>query len=424
MVLRATNLKHRYEISMKSKSLFGKSNASNYFSRFERVCSLGSLGLLSGVILATLPAWAEAEVEIETPALVEAPASTVPDLPSDPVSEIGPVETSAEVLLRPQVTTTPTVETDLSEPEFVDEASIPSTPRSEVQAPVEFNTNFIDPTDYSLGATPSPDSPSLVFLERSTSCQFTAEGGEVLKRSCGATLQASDGEYPAVSQSSGSHRETKVSHEPGTVGELTVISREVLNDKLRPLSLLRRGAEEFIFPLSIPAPITSLFGWRNHPIFQERRFHAGVDLAAPEGTPVLAAKDGEVITAEYLGGYGLTVMLRHENGTQETRYPHLSQILVSSGEQIKQGEVVGLVGSTGNSTGPHLHFELRELTAQGWVLIDPNDLMNYATANLVDVLNSPLQALGISQKPDQSSSSTLVEGELELPHRPAQPNAS
>lgn len=416
---------------MKSKSLFSKSNASNNFSRLERVCSLGSLGLLSGVVLATLPAWAEAEVEIEVPALVEAPASAVPDLPSDSVSEIGPVETSAEVLLRPQVTTAPTVETDLSEPEFVDEASIPSTPRSEVQAPVEFNTNFIDPTDYSLGATPSPDSPSLVFLERSTSCQFTAEGGEVLKRSCGATLQASDGEYPAVSQPSGSHRETRVSHEPGTVGangftvgELTVISREALNDKLRPLSLLRRGAEEFIFPLSIPAPITSLFGWRNHPIFQERRFHAGVDLAAPEGTPVLAAKDGEVITAEYLGGYGLTVMLRHENGTQETRYPHLSQILVRPGEQIKQGEVVGLVGSTGNSTGPHLHFELRELTAQGWVLIDPNDLMNYATANLVDVLNSPLQALGISQKPDQSSSSTLVEGELELPHRPAQPNAS
>ena len=415
---------------MKSKSLFSKSNASNNFSRLERVCSLGSLGLLSSVVLATLPVWAEAEVEIETPALVEAPTSTTPSLPIES-ADSDPVETSAEALLRPQVTTAPTVETDLSEPEFVDEASVPSTPRSEVQAPVEFNTNFIDPTDYSLGATPSPDSPSLVFLERSTSCQFAAAGGEVLKRSCGATLQASDGEYPAVSQSSGSHRETRVSHEPGTVGangftvgELTVISREALNDKLRPLSLLRRGAEEFIFPLSIPAPITSLFGWRNHPIFQERRFHAGVDLAAPEGTPVLAAKDGEVITAEYLGGYGLTVMLRHENGTQETRYPHLSQILVRPGEQIKQGEVVGLVGSTGNSTGPHLHFELRELTAQGWVLIDPNDLMNYATANLVDVLNSPLQALGISQKPDQSSSSTLVEGELELPHRPAQPNAS
>ncbi|MDB9529768.1 M23 family metallopeptidase [Oscillatoria sp. CS-180] len=378
---------------------------------------------MSGLVLATLPVWAEAEMEIETPAVVEAPTSTTPSLPIES-ADSNPVETSAEALLRPQVTTAPTVETDLSEPEFVDEASPLSTPRSEAQAPVEFNTNFIDPTDYSLGATPSPDSPSLVFLERSTSCQFTAEGGEVLKRSCGEALQASDGEYPAVSQPSGSHRETRVSHEPGTVGELTVISREALNDKLRPLSLLRRGAEEFIFPLSIPAPITSLFGWRNHPIFQERRFHAGVDLAAPEGTPVLAAKDGEVITADYLGGYGLTVMLRHENGTQETRYPHLSQILVRPGEQIKQGEVVGLVGSTGNSTGPHLHFELRELTAQGWVLIDPNDLMNYATANLVDVLNSPLQALGISQKPDQSSSSTLVEGELELPHRPAQPNAS
>lgn len=394
---------------------------------------------MSGVVLATLPAWAEAEVEIETPVVVEAPASTTPSLPIAPADST-PVETSAEVLLRPQVTTAPMVETDLSEPgfvepplpepEFVDEASIPSTPPSEAQAPVEFNTDFIDPTDYSLGATPSPDSPSLVFLERSTSCQFTAEGGEVPKRSCDGTLQVNDGEIPTADRLSGSSREARVSYEPETnrgngttVGKLTVISREVLNDKLRPLSLLRRGAGEFIFPLSIPAPITSLFGWRNHPIFQERRFHAGVDLAAPEGTPVLAAKDGEVITAEYLRGYGLTVMLRHENGTQETRYPHLSQILVRPGEQIKQGEVVGLIGSTGNSTGPHLHFELRELTAQGWVLANPNDLMNYAIANLADMLNGPLQALGIS-KGDHSSSSIPVEGELKLPYRPAQPNAS
>jgi murein DD-endopeptidase MepM/ murein hydrolase activator NlpD len=415
---------------MKSKSLFNKADASNHFSMFKQACSLGSLGLLSGVVLTTLPAWADAEIEIEPPASIAAPTSTIPDLPNDPVEEIGPVETSAEALLHPQVTTPPTVEANLSEPEFVDEASTSSAPRPEAQAPVEFNTNFIDPTDYSLGATPSPDSPSLVFLERSTSCQFTADGREVLTRSCDETLQASNGAYPAADQPSGGHREARVSYEFGTdrengtaIGNLTVISREALNDKLLPLRVLRRGAEEFIFPLSIPAPITSLFGWRNHPIFQERRFHAGVDLAAPEGTPVLAAKDGEVLTAEYLGGYGLTVMLRHENGTQETRYPHLSQILVRPGEQIKQGEVVGLVGSTGNSTGPHLHFELRELTAQGWVLIDPNDLMDYATANLADMLNNPLQALGISQEPN-SPASGIGKGELELPYRPAQPNAS
>ncbi|MEO0490341.1 MAG: M23 family metallopeptidase, partial [Cyanobacteria bacterium J06659_2] len=251
------------------------------------------------------------------------------------------------------------------------------------------------------------------------------------KRSCDGTLQASDGEYPRADQPSGGHREARVSYEPETnrehgttVGKLTVISREALNDRFLSLRVLRRSVEEFIFPLSIPATITSLFGWRNHPIFQERRFHDGVDLAAPEGTPVLASKNGEVIAAEYLGGYGLTVMLRHENGTQETRYPHLSQILVRPGEQIKQGEVVGLVGSTGNSTGPHLHFELRELTDQGWVLIDPNDLMDYASANLADFLNSPLRASGISRQLDHSSSSAPIEDELELPYRPAQPNAS
>jgi murein DD-endopeptidase MepM/ murein hydrolase activator NlpD len=209
------------------------------------------------------------------------------------------------------------------------------------------------------------------------------------------------------------------------VGGTTVISREYFNERLRTLNLLRRGAEEFVFPLAIPAPITSLFGWRQHPIFGDRRFHAGTDLGAPEGTPVLATKDGEVYIADYLGGYGLTVILRHEDGTLETRYAHLSQILVRPGETIKQGEVVGLVGSTGNSTGPHLHFELRELTAQGWVLHDPDDLLNYAVANLVDTLNNPLQALGLAEAdPEQDAAKKLGEKSLELPYRPAQPNAS
>ncbi|MEM8546428.1 MAG: M23 family metallopeptidase, partial [Cyanobacteria bacterium P01_H01_bin.119] len=125
----------------------------------------------------------------------------------------------------------------------------------------------------------------------------------------------------------------------------------------------------------------------------------------------------------YLGGYGLIVILRHAEDSLETRYAHLSRILVRPGETVKQGEVVGLVGSTGNSTGPHLHFELRELTAQGWILLNPNELMSYAMANLADAINNPLLALGLGA--DDKAAGDKAEGEKSLmPYRPAQPNAN
>ena len=100
------------------------------------------------------------------------------------------------------------------------------------------------------------------------------------------------------------------------------------------------------------APITSGFGPR------WGRQHSGIDLGAPQGTPVKAAAGGRVKTAAYQGGYGNLVVIQHANGT-ETRYAHLSKLGVRAGETVRSGEVVGRVGSTGNSTGPHLHFELR-----------------------------------------------------------------
>lgn len=110
-------------------------------------------------------------------------------------------------------------------------------------------------------------------------------------------------------------------------------------------------------PLAL-ARVTSSFGYRRHPLEGGRRFHAGVDLAAPNGTPVYAAAAGQVAVAGHAGGYGLLVELEHGSGL-ETRYGHLSRLNVVPGQTVQTGELIGFVGSTGNSTGPHLHYEKR-----------------------------------------------------------------
>jgi hypothetical protein len=140
------------------------------------------------------------------------------------------------------------------------------------------------------------------------------------------------------------------------------------------------------FPIAIPAPITSLFGWRMHPISGVPRLHAGTDIGAAMGTPVLAAAGGRVMLADSLGGYGLTVALEHQGGMQQTLYAHLSEIYVKPGEVVQQGTVIGRVGSTGASTGPHLHFEMRELTPNGWVARDAGATLELAMNRLVQAL--------------------------------------
>ncbi|XHX79600.1 MAG: peptidoglycan DD-metalloendopeptidase family protein [Stenomitos frigidus ULC029] len=139
----------------------------------------------------------------------------------------------------------------------------------------------------------------------------------------------------------------------------------------------------FIFPLASPAPITSRFGWRVHPIRGNRRFHNGIDIGAPMGTPVLAAASGKVALSDQLGGYGLTVILSHQDNTRETLYAHLSALMVKPGQWVEKGDVIGQVGSTGLSTGPHLHFELRQKTAHGWQAIDPGIQLKAALARLM-----------------------------------------
>lgn len=106
------------------------------------------------------------------------------------------------------------------------------------------------------------------------------------------------------------------------------------------------------------ASLTSRFGMRNHPISGGYRAHSGIDLAAPAGSPVLAPAAGVVSFANWRGGYGLLVVLDHGGGMQ-TRFGHLSRLMVSPGQRLAQGDLVGLVGSSGRATGPHLHYELR-----------------------------------------------------------------
>lgn len=115
------------------------------------------------------------------------------------------------------------------------------------------------------------------------------------------------------------------------------------------------ATEAFIAP--VHGRLTSAFGWRDLSV-NGNRFHGGVDLAAPPGTPVLAARDGRVRRAGWLGAYGYAVFLDHGDGT-ETRYAHLSVLDVATGALVRQGDPLGRVGSTGASTGPHLHFEIR-----------------------------------------------------------------
>jgi murein DD-endopeptidase MepM/ murein hydrolase activator NlpD len=112
------------------------------------------------------------------------------------------------------------------------------------------------------------------------------------------------------------------------------------------------------FAWPVAGRIISGFGYRIHPIFGVRRFHSGIDLAASYGTLVKAADGGQVIQAGYFGGYGYSVMLYHGGGFA-TWYAHLSSINCSVGQFVERQQVIGLVGSTGWSTGPHLHFEVR-----------------------------------------------------------------
>lgn len=118
----------------------------------------------------------------------------------------------------------------------------------------------------------------------------------------------------------------------------------------------RAQGVNYIWP--VQGKISSYYGWREHPIYKERLFHTGIDIAVPYGTPIYAAAAGVVEYSGWSEGYGNLVIIRHRDNSQ-TYYGHNLKLLVRKDEQVKQGKVIAFSGNSGASTGPHLHFEIR-----------------------------------------------------------------
>lgn len=213
--------------------------------------------------------------------------------------------------------------------------------------PMEAKNNFIDTNDYGSKENQTTNPATVIFTERSKDCQTIINNQEIPRINCTARPPKTQPKSPSLVPAA------RYQGAPLTVAKLG------------------DGKTALLFPLSNAAPISSGFGWRLNPFTGVPQAHEGIDMVAPVGTPVLAAYPGRVEVAKNLDGYGLVVYLRHENNTQESRYAHLSGILVREGELVKQGEVIGLVGNTGLSTGPHLHFEWRYLIKNSWVAVDP-----------------------------------------------------
>lgn len=116
------------------------------------------------------------------------------------------------------------------------------------------------------------------------------------------------------------------------------------------------GTGQFMWPCN--GPITSYYGWRTHPIFGTTKYHSGMDIAVDSGTPIHAADSGTIVYSGWLGGYGNCVMIDHGGGLV-TLYAHNSALNVGEGQYVSKGTVVAYAGSTGYSTGPHCHFEVR-----------------------------------------------------------------
>ena len=132
-----------------------------------------------------------------------------------------------------------------------------------------------------------------------------------------------------------------------------------LEEQRRQNNITIDSETSYLWPLPGYYRLSSLFGYRIHPITGEAHSHTGIDIPAPGNTPILACKSGQVVTSAYHYSYGNYVVIDHGNGNS-TLYAHMSSRAVSEGDMVTQGQTIGYVGATGNTTGPHLHLEVRE----------------------------------------------------------------
>ena len=239
----------------------------------------------------------------------------------------------------------------------------------------------------------------IVLENRSTGCKFKASSllevdADLCNPKPAIAAKQNNASSPQEYAANGEVLYTSANY--GTAsGEPSLQVRRLTPQEIAAMSIPSNGDKQMVFPLIAPSIISSLFGSRVHPVTGQIRFHQGTDLAAAEGTPVVAAFSGRVEIAGQMGGYGLIVVISHGD-THETRYAHLSEILVKTGQEIRQGTVIGLVGSTGLATGPHLHFEIWRKMQEGLVAIDPTPQLIVAMERLEKYL---------AQLPSQSSKS-------------------
>lgn len=349
-----------------------------------------------------------AQTESSSDNLVPLPTAEAPKPSSDSVQRLQRALAKPKVV-RQQAAPQPRVSTYVA-------PKVAPVRKTAIQKTQDYNGAFIDPTAYSTGATSTYEPPSqVIFSQRSRRGEsqrqtiVTNKGNSVrlsttpkpqpnaswVRNSRVATTamlpvrtNTNRTRYTTPVQANTNSVRSPINRQKAFKNAVTLPKIPVssyYNRTIRPTGLLGDNTN-MMFPLPIPATITSLFGWRIHPITGDRRFHAGTDFGAEMGTPVVAAYSGNVAIADLMGGYGLAVVLDHQKSGQQTLYAHLSEIFVQPGQVVEQGTIIGSVGNTGNSTGPHLHFEVRQLTNQGWVATDPTVQLETAFAQLVEAL--------------------------------------
>ena len=143
---------------------------------------------------------------------------------------------------------------------------------------------------------------------------------------------------------------------PEAVAEVKVEGKKARLVPAKDKGAPQKGARSYRWP--VMGRINSPFGWRRHPVTRRRDFHTGIDIKADRGMVIRSARDGRVAYSGWMGGYGKVVVVEHAGG-QSTLYAHCSTLLVAQGSKVSQGQNIARVGTTGRSTGPHLHFEVR-----------------------------------------------------------------